>query len=92
MMDWDKSGVDLIMIFLTRCRKIPLQAVIRQPVHCQMFSLIVSLKKSKMIVHHKAQVPLQQCHPRTNQVLWKVLSCRRAFFRLAHFCPHNVNI
>jgi len=45
MMGWHKSGVDLIMIILTRCRKIPLQAVVRQPVHCQMFFLILSLMK-----------------------------------------------
>lgn len=59
MMDWDKSGVDVIMIFLTRCRKIHLQAVIRQPVHCQVFFLILSFKKKK--THKLSYIIKQKC-------------------------------
>lgn len=89
VMDWIKLGVDLIVAFLKEMQKH--SSVARQPALCQMFFLVLSLKKPSPGLHPEAR-GVRSNAPQDPSVLWEAPSCSCAFFRAAPFCPRNVNV
>lgn len=89
VMDWIKLGVDLIVAFLKEMQKH--SSVARQPALCQMFFLVLSLKKPGPSLHPEARGMCSNA-PQGPSVLWEAPSCSCAFFRAAPFCPRNVNV